>query len=99
MSQLAASDEEPAGAPGASIGVPADSGWAMWNSGRCSITGCPDAPLAAIARAGGPRRPAHWQPYCASHAGQRGVEGIDGTLVWTADFLAPPSRHPAGPDH
>lgn len=92
MSHWAPGDEEPAGAPTAPIGLPGDNGWTMWDSGRCSITGCPDGPLAAIERAGGPRRPARWQPYCASHARQRGVEGVDGTLVWTADFLAPPSR-------
>jgi hypothetical protein len=76
----------------APIGVPADNGWRTWTSGQCSIARCSERPVAAIERAPGPRRPAHWQPYCAAHARARGVEGADGTIVWTAEFLLPPNR-------
>jgi hypothetical protein len=91
VSQFAPGDEGQTDASAASIGVPVDNGWTMWNSGRCSIIGCPEGSFAAVERARG-RRPAYWQPYCASHAHDRGVEGADGTLVWTAEFLTPPSR-------
>jgi hypothetical protein len=98
VSQLRQRDDDQADEH-ASIGVPGDSGWTMWTSGRCSITQCPERPTAAIERAHRPRRPAHWQPYCASHARERGVEGVDGTLVWTAEFLSPPSRDRATRRH
>jgi hypothetical protein len=93
VSQLPQAGKEPADARAPSIGVPADNGWIQWNGGQCSITGCSEGPIAAIARARGPRRPPHWQPYCASHARERGVQGVDGTLVWTAEFLSPPNRN------
>lgn len=92
MTEVRQADGRPFGAEDASIGVPRDSGWVTWNTGVCSITGCSEAAAAAIERAHGPRRRAHWQPYCAAHARERGVEGVDGTLGWTAEFLAPPSR-------
>jgi hypothetical protein len=78
---MSASETEPA--------APRDHGWAAWDSGRCSITRCLSAPVAAIERVARSRRPAHWQAYCEEHARARGVERQNGALVWTADFLSP----------
>jgi hypothetical protein len=92
VTPLPQADVDPADSRDVSIGVPGDKGWVTWNTGRCSITRCLDGPVAAIERACGLGRLAHWQPYCAAHAHERGVEAVDGTLVWTAEFLSPSRR-------
>lgn len=82
--------------------LPLDNGWALWDTGRCSITRCLEPPVAAVERAARPRRPAHLQPYCEEHAHARGVERHGDALAWTAAYLAPTTRaghragHPAG---
>lgn len=87
MSQSPIPDEQQ-GVHG-SLGLPDDNGWAALDDGPCSVTHCAESPVAAVLRAGGARRPAHWQAYCASHARARGVEKVDGQLVWTEEFLTP----------
>lgn len=92
MSEMREDNGQPEDARAASIGLPEENGWTMWASGCCSLTGCIEAPIAAIERARGPRRPSRWQPYCAAHARERGVERADGALVWTVEFLSPRNR-------
>jgi hypothetical protein len=72
--------------------TPSDSGWSLWSGGSCSITRCLDQPVTAIERSRGLRRPPYLQPYCAEHAGARGVERVGDELVWTAAFLQPRGR-------
>lgn len=79
----------------AAVGLPEDNGWSTWEIGRCSVTRCLDQPVAAIERARGARRPTHFQPYCAAHAHARGVQRVDGALVWTAEFLSTTTRERA----
>ena len=87
VTQMRQPDDDPQ-IPHESLGLPQDNGWSTWDVGRCSVTRCLDEPVAAIKRARGPRRPARFQPYCAAHAHARGVQCVDGVVVWTADFLS-----------
>lgn len=74
-------------APERESATPQEQGWAAWESGRCSITRCPNEPVAAIQRVARVRRPAHWQAYCEQHARARGVERQGSALMFTAEFL------------
>jgi hypothetical protein len=91
MSMANESEEVPRDA-GAPDRTPSDSGWSLWSGGSCSITRCLDQPVTAIERSRGLRRPPYLQPYCAAHAGARGVERVGDELVWTAAFLQPRGR-------
>lgn len=56
-------------------------------SGECSVSQCSAAPAAAVRRSGSRSRPGYWQPYCAEHARQRGVETSRGCLEWVDGFV------------
>lgn len=87
--------------------TPSECGWLLWDQLRadpapvpqmlvprtaeCSMPACEQPAIAAVQRSRSGSRPGFWQPYCSSHSHDRGVELVDGALVWTREF-----RDPAG---